>query len=264
MGNASLSILATVEGVVWQEFPEDLYIPPKALEVFVDVFEGPLDLLLYLIRKQNLDILNIPVAKISRQYIAYIEIMQNLQLELAGEYLLMAALLAEIKSRMLLPKVAESENEEDDPRADLIAKLREYERVKKAAEKLNQLPRQERDIFPINVAIPEIDIKRSFPNVELFEILEAFKTVLNRAEQLSEHQILKEPLSLKDRMNFILQTVKHSETVIFSTLFNLKEGRAGVVICFLAILELTKEGVIEILQNEPFSEVKIKAVTSLR
>jgi segregation and condensation protein A len=252
--------LAKVEGVTWQELPKDLYIPPQALEVAVENFEGPLDLLLYLIRKQNLDILNISVAKISRQYIAYIKLMQELQLELAGEYLLMAALLAEIKSQMLLPKPKEIEGEDDDPRANLIAKLREYERVKKVTEKLNQLPRQERDIFPTPIEIPEMKIKRQYPSVVLTELLLAFKSVLNRAEQFSHHQVMREPLSLKERMNYILEQVKINETVIFITLFTLKEGRAGVVICFLAILELSKEGFIEILQAEPFAQLRVRAV----
>ncbi len=251
--------LAKVDGVSWQELPEDLYIPPQALEVAVEIFEGPLDLLLYLIRKQNLDILNIPVAKISRQYIAYIELMQELQLELAGEYLLMAALLAEIKSRMLLPKLKMADDKEDDPRANLIAKLREYERIKKVATKLNQLPRQERDIFPTRIEVPEIKVKRQHPEVELTEILLAFKSVLNRTEQFSHHQIMREPLSLKERMRHILEQLKINETVFFITLFTLKEGRAGVVICFLAILELSKEGLIEILQSEPFAQLRVIA-----
>lgn len=263
MDSEQLSTLAKVDGELWQAFPEDLYIPPDALEVIVDIFEGPLDLLLYLIRKQNLDILNIPVAKISRQYMAYIDLMQGLHLELAGEYLLMAAFLAEIKSRMLLPKPTESEGEDDDPRATLIARLREYERIKKASEELEKLPRQERDIFPSQVTTPEIKVKRQHPDIELTEILLAFKAVLNRAEQLTEHQITKETLSLKDRMSFILQSLKNTEYVIFASLFTFKEGRAGVVICFLAILELSKEGVIEILQSEPFAELRVKGVIPL-
>ncbi len=257
--NESLITVATVDGTSWQQFPEDLYIPPDALEVFVDIFEGPLDLLLYLIKKQNLDILTIPVAQITRQYMAYVELMQKLHLELAAEYLVMAALLAEIKSRMLLPRPAEMAAEEEDPRAFLIAKLKEYERMKKAAEDLNNLPRQERDIFPVSVELGELVIKKNYPDVELAEMLLAFADVLKRAEQFTEHQIKKEQLSLKDRMINVLERLKNSESLSFFSLFSLKEGRAGVVVSFLAILELSKEGLIEILQHEPFAELQVKA-----
>lgn len=257
--NESLITVAKVEGTTWQQFPEDLYIPPDALEVFVDIFEGPLDLLLYLIKKQNLDILTIPVAQITRQYMNYVELMQKLHLELAAEYLVMAALLAEIKSRMLLPRPAEMLAEEDDPRAFLIAKLKEYEQMKKAAEDLDKLPRQERDIFPAKVELGELAIKQHYPDVEVTELLLAFQAVLKRAEQFTEHQIKKEQLSLKDRMIHVLERLKSCESLSFFCLFNLNEGRAGVVVAFLAILELSKEGLIEILQPEPFAEVRIKA-----
>ena len=254
--NESLITVATVDGTIWQQFPEDLYIPPNALEVFVDIFEGPLDLLLYLIKKQNLDILTIPVAQITRQYMAYVELMQKLHLELAAEYLVMAALLAEIKSRMLLPRPAELAAEEEDPRAFLIAKLKEYERMKKAAEDLDNLPRQERDVFPVSVELGKLVIKKHYPEVELTEMLLAFADVL---KQFTEHQIKKEQLSLKDRMISVLERLKNGESLSFFSLFSLKEGRAGVVVSFLAILELSKEGLIEILQHEPFSELRIKA-----
>lgn len=257
--NESLITVATVDGTTWQQFPEDLYIPPDALEVFVDIFEGPLDLLLYLIKKQNLDILTIPVAQITRQYMNYVELMQKLHLELAAEYLVMAALLAEIKSRMLLPRPAETPAEEEDPRAFLIAKLKEYERMKKAAEELDNLPRQERDIFPVHVELGELSIKQHYPDVELTELLLAFADVLKRAEQFTEHQIKKEQLSLKDRMINVLERLKNGESLSFFSLFSLKEGRAGVVVSFLAILELSKEGLIEILQHEPFAELRVKA-----
>jgi segregation and condensation protein A len=251
--------LVKVEGVLWQTLPEDLYIPPKALEVAVDIFEGPLDLLLYLIRKQNLDILNIPVAKISRQYMAYIDYMQELPLELASEYLLMAAWLAEIKSKLLLPSRI-TEKTVDDPRKNLVEQLKKYEQIKQVAEALDQLPRQERDIFPTLLATPEIKLSSSFPNIELTELLVAFKNVLNRADLFGQHQIIKEPLSLKSRMNAIVKRLKTADVIIFSTLFTLKEGPAGVVVCFLAILELTKEGFIEISQPAPFAELHISAV----
>lgn len=252
--------LVKVDGVSWQALPEDLYIPPKALEVAIDIFEGPLDLLLYLIRKQNLDILNIPVAKISSQYSAYIEFMQDLQLELAGEYLLMAAWLAQIKSRMLLPQSKAIQNRED-LKANLIVKLREYEQIKKVAEKLNQLPRQARDIFPTSIAIPEIKPKPQYPDIDLTEILLAFKNVLNRTNLLSQHQIIKEPLSLKERMSYILKRLQTTESVMFATLFTLEEGKAGVVVCFLAILELRKEGFIDIVQSQPFTPLQVKALS---
>ena len=260
--NQSLITVATVQGTTWQQFPEDLYIPPDALEVFVDIFEGPLDLLLYLIKKQNIDILNIPVAKITLQYMSYVELMQTVHLELAAEYLLMAALLAEIKSRMLLPRPAEMADEEDDPRAYLIAKLKEYERMKQAAEDLDKLPRQERDIFPPQVELGELVIKKHYPEVELSELLLAFQDVLKRAEQFTEHQIKKEQLSLKDRMLSVLARLKNGERLSFFSLFSVKEGRAGVVVSFLAILELSKEGVIEVLQNEPFGELFVQGITA--
>jgi segregation and condensation protein A len=259
IANESLITVAKVDGTTWQQFPEDLYIPPDALEVFVEIFEGPLDLLLYLIKKQNLDILNIPVAQITRQYMEYVELMQKLHLELAAEYLVMAASLAEIKSRMLLPRPAEVAEEEEDPRAFLVAKLKEYERMKKAAEDLDQLPRQERDIFPTKIELGEFTIKQYHPDVELPELLLAFKDVLKRVEQFTEHQITKEQLSLKDRMINVLELLKSSESLSFFSLFNFKEGRAGVVVAFLAILELSKEGLIEIFQPEPFAELKVKA-----
>jgi segregation and condensation protein A len=219
-------------------------------------------LLLYLIKKQNLDILNIPVAQITRQYMSYVELMQKLHLELAAEYLLMAALLAEIKSRMLLPRPAELAAEEDDPRAFLIAKLKEYERMKKAAEDLDKLPRQERDIFPPHVELGELAIQKHYPDVELTELLLAFQAVLKRAEQFTEHQIKKEPLSLKDRMISVLERLKNCDSLSFISLFSFKEGRAGVVVAFLAVLELSKEGLIEILQPEPFAELRVRAVVT--
>jgi segregation and condensation protein A len=256
--NQSLLAVAKVAGENWQNLPDDLYIPPNALEVFVDIFEGPLDLLLYLIKKQNLDILNIPVAQITRQYMEYVELMQQLHLELAGEYLLMAALLTEIKSRMLLPRSAEVAAEEEDPRAALVAKLKEYEQIKKAAEALDKLPRQERDIFPPQLELGELVIERRYPPVEIAEMLFALQDVLKRAEQFSQHQITKETLSLKDRMISVLERLKNNDTLSFFSLFSGKEGRAGVVVAFLAILELSKEGIIEIFQAEPFAEILVR------
>jgi segregation and condensation protein A len=261
---SSPSAFVKVQGEPWP-LPDDLYIPPDALKVVVDIFSGPLDLLLYLIKKQNLDIVNIPVAQITRQYRAYIEIMLTLHLELAADYLVMAALLAEIKSRMLLPRPVEFADEaEEDPRAYLIAKLKEYERIKLAAEQLEQLPRQERDIFPTRVELGQLLIAQHEPSVELPELLAALHGLLKRAAQLTEHSIKKEPLSLKERMSQILTQLKNSEQLSFSDLFSLKEGRAGVVVAFLAILELNKEGLIDIVQTEPFGQLMVKAIDEIR
>lgn len=252
--------VAIVQGAPFLELPEDLYIPPDALEVFLEAFEGPLDLLLYLIKKENLDILNIPIAQITEQYIRYIDMMSVLRLELAAEYLVMAALLAEIKSRMLLPRPPAAEEEDDDPRAELIRRLQEYETIKKAAEDLDTLPRVERDIFDISPDTGTISVKKHFPEVQLKDILLAFQDVLRRAERLSHHHIVKEPLSVRERMSQILERLSGSDSIVFSRLFPRKEGRHGVVVSFLAILELGKEGLIEILQAEPLAELHIRAV----
>lgn len=254
--------LAIVQGMPFKEFPEDLYIPPDALRVFLDTFEGPLDLLLYLIRRQNLDILNIPIAQITRQYIGYIEMMSELKLELAAEYLVMAALLAEIKSRMLLPRQTVAEDDEEDPRAVLIRRLQEYEIIKQAAEDIEGMPRLERDIFPVNADVSLIEVERPLPDVQLREMLLALQDVLKRAEQLSHHQIIKEPLSVRERMSCVLESLKGVEGVIFHRLFRAQEGRHGVVVTFLAILELSKEGLVEIVQHEPLAEIVVRAVST--
>ena len=251
--------IALVQGTPFTDLPEDLYIPPDALEVFLDTFEGPLDLLLYLIRRQNLDILNIPIAHITTQYISYIEMMNELQLELAAEYLLMAALLAEIKSRMLLPRQPEAEDVEDDPRAFLIRKLQEYECIKKVAEEIDLLPRYERDIFDTIVDVSDVEIKQDPPDVDLKEMLLAFQDVLKRVEQLSHHHITREPLSVRERMAAILEKLNRPDSLAFSALFTRTEGKGGVVVSFLAILELSKEGLLEIIQPEAFGEIRIRA-----
>ena len=249
-----------VQGEAYGALPDDLYIPPDALQVFLDAFEGPLDLLLYLIRKQNLDIVHIPVAEITRQYISYIALMGTLQLDLAAEYLVMAAWLAEIKSRLLLPRKIEAEAEEEDPRAELIRRLQEYERIKQAAEEIDALPRLERDIFETFIDVSAITIDRPLPEIELNDLLQAFQTVLRRVHQLSHHQIIKETLSVRERMSAILQTLNGLEHALFTTLFTKKEGKHGVVVSFLAILELSKEGLIEIIQLEPFAELRVRSV----
>jgi segregation and condensation protein A len=250
---------AMVNGTPFNQVPDDLYIPPDALEVFLDLFEGPLDLLLYLIRRQNLDIVNIPIAQITQQYIAYIQLMGALNLELAAEYLVMAALLAEIKSRMLLPRQSSQEDEEEDPRATLIRRLQEYEAIKIAAEELDLLPRVERDIFEIEVDISPLSVEQQLPDIRLKDMLLAFQDVLKRVDQLSHHQITKEALSVRERMATILANLKGENSLFFSQLFIRKEGRQGVVVSFLAILELGKEGLIEIIQSEPFAEIRVRS-----
>ncbi|MCK9604926.1 MAG: segregation/condensation protein A [Methylomonas sp.] len=247
-----------VQGQPYQDLPDDLYIPPDALEVFLDAFEGPLDLLLYLIRRQNLDILNIPIAQITRQYIAYIDMMDNLRLELAAEYLVMAALLAEIKSRMLLPRQPESEEEEEDPRAFLIRKLQEYEAIKKVAEEIDLLPRNERDTFEAMVDVSAVTVQQALPDIQLKELLLAFQDVLKRVEQLSHHQITKEPLSVRERMAAILEKLNGANQLPFPACFTGSEGKNGVVVAFLAILELSKERIVDIIQPEPYAGIYIR------
>ena len=258
----TLAPLALVQGQPYQQAPEDLYIPPDALEVVLDAFEGPQDLLLYLIRRQNLDILNIPIAEITQQYIGYIEMMDRLRLELAAEYLVMAALLAEIKSRMLLPRQPESEEEEADPRAFLIRKLQEYEAIKNVSEELDNLPRHERDTFITQVDASHCTALPTWPDVALKEIMLAFQGVLQRVEQLSHHQITKEPLSVRERMASILEKLNRSDSLAFGALFTRSEGKNGVVVTFLAILELSKEGLIELIQFEPYADISIKSKLS--
>lgn len=243
------------------QLPEDLYIPPEALRVFLEAFEGPLDLLLYLIRRQNLDILAIDVAAITHQYIEYVELMKAMEIELAGEYLLMAAMLAEIKSRTLLPRPpkGDEEEEEGDPRAELIRRLQEYEQLKLAAESLNELPRLGRDWFPAQAGLPELETRVVHPEVELDELLRALSGILRRAELTQSHQISREVLSTRERMLRIMERLGHEQFTPFESLFTLEEGKAGVVVTFMAILELAKEAMIEIVQNAPLSPIHVRA-----
>jgi len=254
---------AVVDGEPVTQLPQDLYIPPYALKVFLEAFEGPLDLLLYLIRRQNLDVLDIPIADITQQYVDYIEMMQHLQLELAGEYLLMAAMLAEIKSRMLLPRSEEGEEDEDDPRAELVRRLQEYERYKKAAEDINALPRMERDHVQVSAEVTERKIKVEPPDVKMQELLLAFKDVLSRAEMFAHHHIQKEPLSVRQRMSEVLSALGGENFTGFSDLFDPKEGRMGVAVTFIALLELLRERLIELVQAEPYSPIHIRAATGV-
>ncbi|HNG47001.1 MAG TPA: segregation/condensation protein A [Agitococcus sp.] len=260
----SQQALARVYDEFITQVPEDLYIPPDALAVFLEAFEGPLDLLLYLIRKQNLDILDIPIAEITRQYISYIELMQELNIDLAAEYLLMAALLAEIKSRLLLPKPKNPEAEEDDPRAELIRRLQEYERFKKAAEDLGDLPQEGRDIFLTHVEPPVRELLATEPFVGDFSLLlEAMRDVLQRAQLQKSHIIAEEGLSLEQRFREVLARLASGETVIFYELFTVKEGRIGVVVTFMAILELLKQKMIELVQESVFAPIYVREYREL-
>ncbi len=251
---------AMVLGAPLTELPKDLYIPPEALEVFLEAFEGPLDLLLYLIKRQNLDILNIPVAEITRQYMVYVELMTEMQLELAGEYLVMAAMLAEIKSRMLLPRPVEVEGDEDDPRAELVRRLQEYERYKQAAEDIDVLPRVGRDTFNVAIDTPDKKSERPLPHVELRDMLLALTDVINRSEMFAHHQIQRETLSVRERMSQVLARINPDSFIEFTSLFTVEEGRRGVVVTFMAILELMKQSMIEMIQAEPFGPIHVKAV----
>jgi segregation and condensation protein A len=254
--------LAYVAGEAVNELPQDLYIPPGAMEVFLEAFSGPLDLLLYLIKRQNIDILDIPIAKITKQYIEYVELMKDLKLDLAADYLLMAAMLAEIKSRMLLPRSPYDDENEDDPRADLVRRLQAYEQFKLASEDLDALPRRERDTFLATAKPPKMQITKPLPDVDLKELLYALQDVLKRVELRASHLIHKEPLSTRARMSRILGALQASDDFIpFQAFFDLEEGRMGVVVTFSAILELLKSAAIEIIQAESFGPIHIRAVS---
>lgn len=255
---------AIVEGETVTELPRDLYIPPDALRVFLEAFEGPLDLLLYLIRRQNLDVLDIPIAEITRQYMQYIDVMQELQLELAGEYLLMAAMLAEIKSRMLLPRPRTEDGEEEDPRAELVRRLQEYERYKRAAEDLDLLPRMERDTLAASAEVVERRVVRMVPQVTLQEMLVAFKEVLSRAEMFAHHHVQREPLSVRQRMSEVLSALREAAFVEFVKLFRPEEGRMGVTVTFVALLELMREGLIDIVQAEAYAPIHVRPASAAR
>lgn len=250
--------LAKVGGEPYTQLPQDLYIPPDALEVFLEAFEGPLDLLLYLIQRQNLNILDIPIAEITRQYMEYLALMQELRLELAAEYLVMAAWLAEIKSRLLLPRPAAIEADEDDPRAELVRRLQEYERFQQAAQALDALPRLERDFFPASAALVQRETRRAPPPVSLTELLAALHEVLARAELFGRHQVRREALSVRERMSQVLERLDALRFTPFSALFRPEEGRMGVVVTFLAVLELLREALLELVQAEPFAPIHVR------
>lgn len=251
--------LAFVNGEAVIEKPEDLYIPPDALEVILDSFEGPLDLLLYLIRKQKFDIVNMPVLQVTKQYMEYVDLMQDLKLELAAEYLLMAAILAEIKSRLLLPKHDNEDDDELDPRAELIRRLREYEVVKNAAEELDQLPRLERDVFEANaVAADDVTPIKIIPQTTLKELVMALQSAMQRAKAFEHHQIAREVLSTRERMAVIIRRLNKDDYVPMHALYTPEEGRGGAVVTFLAVLELVKEGLIDCVQAQPYSHIHVR------
>lgn len=247
-----------VAGQLLAALPEDLYIPPDALRVFLEAFEGPLDLLLYLIKKQNIDILDIPIAEITRQYMRYVEFMHDLKIELAAEYLVMAAMLAEIKSRMLLPRPVSEHADDNDPRAELVRRLQEYERFKKAADQLDALPRMERDTFVAAAMAPPLSFAVVEPIIHLNELFQALKAVWERARLNQSHRITREPLSVRARMSLILAQIQGDTFVVFSEFFTPEEGRMGVVVTLIAILELLRQSVIELAQSEPFAPIYIR------
>ena len=253
-------IVALVGGKVYRDLPTDLYVPPDALEVFLEAFEGPMDLLLYLIRRQNIDILDIQVSEITEQYMRHIELMKVLKLELAGEYLVMAATLAEIKSRMLLEQPGGEDDEEEDPREALIRRLRDYERLKEAAGRLDELPRLERDLHTAHAAKPDPVKRHAHPNVDLKEVLVAFADVLKRAELHKRHTVPREGLSVRARMSDVLARVNSQAGLVpFASLFDMGEGRSGVVVTFLALMELLRDALIDLVQSEPFAPIFVCA-----
>ncbi len=255
--------LAYVAGEAITEVPQDLYIPPDALEIFLEAFEGPLDLLLYLIKRQNIDILDINVADITDQYMAYVELMQAAQFELAAEYLVMAAMLAEIKSRILLPREEEAEEDEEDPRMQLIRRLQEYERFKQAAEGIDELPRMHRNLFPVSAILPVIQRETPDPEVELQEVLVALSRVLQRADMFEHHHIQMETLSTREKMSEILAHLSQHNFVPLVSLLKKDEGRLGVVVTFLAVMEMIKDSLIELVQSDPFGPIHIKSKSTV-
>lgn len=252
---------ALVQGKPVTVIPRDLYIPPDALEVILEAFEGPLDLLLYLIKRQNLDILDVSIADITRQYVSYIDTMEALQIELAAEYLVMAAMLAEIKSRMLLPRLVEVEDE-DDPRAELVRRLQEYERFKQAAQNIDELPRVGREVYLTDAELPTLEREKPVPEVDLRELLMAFKDAMTRSEMYTHHMIQRETLSVRERMSKVLMLISADGFTDYTQLFTIEEGRRGVIVTLLALLELVKEQLIDMVQSESFATIHVRAAGS--
>jgi segregation and condensation protein A len=257
---SSLPDTIKVQGAAFDNLPNDLYVPPDALKVFLEDFEGPLDLLLYLIQRQNFDILNIPIAEITRQYLQYVDLMKELHLDLAVEYLVMAAVLMEIKSRMLLPNSNPEILDPADPRTRLIQQLQEYAQYKQAAQNLAALPQLGREIFPVSVDVNTPLQPRVIPNISLSTVLAAMQDVMARASLFSSHQVTREPLSVRERMSFILERLQYQRCIEFIDLFTLEEGRAGVVVTFLAILELVKESLVQLIQLQAFGTIQVMAL----
>jgi len=250
---------AFIAGEPITEIPKDLYIPPDALEVFLEAFEGPLDLLLYLIKRQNINILEIQIAEITNQYMAYVELMEASQFELAAEYLVMAAMLAEIKSRILLPRHEDEETEEDDPRMQLIRRLQEYERYKEAAQNINELSRIDRNYYLAGAALPVMERIKPDPDVDLQDLLMCLSRVLRRADMFEHHHIQLETLSTREKMSEILIRISEREFVPLVSLLVREEGRLGIVVTFLAVMELMKESLIELVQADPFGPIHLKS-----
>ena len=248
-----------VHGAAIEKMPDDLYIPPDALEVILDAFEGPLDLLLYLIRRQNLNILDIPVFKITQQYMIYIGLMKDMRFELAAEYLVMAALLAEIKSRLLLPRPPPEIEEEGDPRMELVRRLQEYERYKAAGENLEKLPRIGRDLVMAQARPEVVPAVARLETPALRDLLLAYRDAMQRTELFTHHQIAREPLTVRERMSRILAMIQDQGEQQFQDLIDPEEGRIGIVVCLLALLELVKGELIDLVQDEPFAPMLIGA-----
>jgi segregation and condensation protein A len=249
--------VATIRGEALLEMPADLYIPPDALEVFLDTFEGPLDLLLYLIRKANIDILDIPMARLTEQYLEYVELMRRRNLELAAEYLLMAALLMEIKSRMLLPRPRAVREDEEDPRAELVRRLMEYENMKLAAHKLDALPVLGRDFLSVQVWIEQAAVQR-LPQVRTEDLIAAWQSLLMHARMTQHHKVTREELSVREFMSSMLRRLQGGQFANFTSLFDVEKGVAVVVVSFLALLELVRESLIEVTQSEPYAPIYVK------
>lgn len=257
---SELELIARVNGEQLRELPQDLYIPPEALRIFLETFEGPLDLLLYLIRKENFDILDIPIADITRQYMKYIELMHEMRWGLAAEYLLMAAMLAEIKSRLLLPKpTGVDSTEEQDPRAELVRRLQEYERFQRAASDLDQLARVERDIFVADADPPAFNFETVKPEISLQDIVLALQGVTERSKLFAQHHVTAEILSIRERMTRVLSRLSQGEFSRFTQFFHVHEGSMGVAVTLIAVLELVRQSAIELIQTQPFETIYIKA-----
>ncbi len=251
-----------VNGEVFDKWPQDLFIPPDALEIFLETFQGPLDLLLYLIRKQNLDILDIPVAKITRQYMDYVELMRKFRLDLAAEYLLMAAMLAEIKSRMLLPRPSSDDGEEDieDPRAALVRRLQEYERFNQAAKDIDAKPRLERDLYLVTMDFDDPAPVKVAARASLNDLAMAFRNMLDRSALNKHFAINREGLTVREKMTHILERIRSTQFIRFEELFDVNEGKPGLVVSFIAILELVRDDMLVVIQNEAFAPIRIKSV----